>query len=252
MTSEWDDKIIIFTDGACSGNPGKGGWASVIYTPNGKIQELGAASFKTTNNQMELTASIEGLKAVANKNSEIWLYTDSTYVIRGITQWIWGWKKKDWKNAEGNDVTNQDLWLQLEKQVLRLKKQGTNIDWRYVRGHTGVPGNERVDEIAVNFSKGKGNNLFSGRLLEYSVAILDLPETHELPPMREKQEKKAAYSYLSYVNGVLQRHKDWKSCEAVVKGRPGAKFKKALSQEDETLIVETWGLSRKHLDDLKD
>lgn len=250
MSMNWENTYIVFTDGACSGNPGKGGWGAVIYSPDGNILELGRGSFATTNNKMEMTATIEALKAIKpSQGQEIWLYTDSTYVIRGITQWIWGWKKKGWKNAEGNDVTNQDLWQALEREVMRLKKLGTSIDWRYVRGHTGVPGNERVDQIAVAFTHKKSAYLYEGPLLNYDVAILDLPDSHELPPMRERTEKKAAHSYLSYVNGQVQRHATWKECEAQVKGRSGAKFKKALSESDEKEILKSWGVSPDRLKD---
>ncbi len=246
--TSFKNQIVIFTDGACSGNPGKGGWGAVIYFPRGHIQELGGSSFHTTNNKMEMSATIEALKKIrAADGDQIWLYTDSTYVIRGITQWIWGWKKKGWINAEGGEVTNQELWKDLEREVMRLKKINIAIDWRYVRGHTGVPGNERVDQIAVAFSQRQDTRLFDGPLLQYDVALLDLPDSHELPPMREKTEKKEAYSYLSYVGAEVLRHKTWKGCEAQVKGRSGAKFKKAMSPEDENQILKEWGVSADRL-----
>jgi ribonuclease HI len=94
------ETVLIYTDGACSGNPGKGGWGAIVYLPPGDVYELGGAKFKTTNNQMELTATIEALESLDAEDMTIWLYTDSTYVIRGITQWIWGWKKNGWKNSE--------------------------------------------------------------------------------------------------------------------------------------------------------
>lgn len=249
MSEDLTNKTIIFTDGACSGNPGKGGWGAVVYYPTGSIQELGGSSFETTNNKMEMKATIESLKWIREEESQIWLYTDSTYVIRGITQWIWGWKKKNWKTAQGKDVTNQDLWLELEKQVVRLKKNGSKIDWRYVRGHTGVPGNERVDQIAVEMTQRKSVNLYKGPLLQYPVSLLDLPESHELPPMRERSAKKEAFSYLSHVNGITKRHSNWKACEAEVKGRSGAKFKKALSESNEAEILSSWGVSPKKVQD---
>jgi len=217
----------------------------VVLEPVGQVTELGGHKFNTTNNQMELMATIEALKFLDTPDLNIWLYTDSTYVIRGITQWIWGWKKRNWQNAEGNPVSNQDLWKQLEIQVTRLKKINCKIDWRYVRGHQGVPGNERVDEIAVQMTHKKTANLYSGSLLQYQVPIMDLPESHELPPMKEKAKKKKAHSYLSYVNNQLQRHQTWPECEAVVKGRPGAKFKKATSPEHEDEILRGWGVSSK-------
>lgn len=243
--SDLGKTVLIYTDGACSGNPGKGGWGAIVYTPDGHVYELGGSRFKTTNNQMELTATIEALAAIELTDTQIWLYTDSTYVIRGITQWIWGWKKRGWKNAEGKDVKNQPEWQALERQVTRLKRQGCSIDWRYVRGHVGNPGNERVDEIAVRFTHKKPVSLFDGNLLNYDIAIMDIPDDHDIPEMKERPKKKAAYSYLSYVNGKLQRHSSWPECEAVVKGRPGAKFKKATSAEDEDSIIASWGISSK-------
>lgn len=174
--------------------------------------------------------------------TEIVLYTDSTYVIRGITQWVWGWRKRGWKNAEGNEVSNKDLWEELSRQVARLKP--IEIQWKYVRGHTGVPGNERCDAIAVAFAQGKKVKLYSGSILQYDVAIHDLPQDQELPPMKtyDKSEKPKAHSYLSTMGGIVYRHQDWASCERRVKGQSGAKFKKAMSSDDEKAILKSWGL----------
>jgi len=233
--------LVIFTDGACSGNPGPGGWGVVLAFPDGKVIELGGAERGATNNQMELRATVEALDAVREYEGEVGIYTDSTYVIRGITQWVWGWKKKGWKTADGKDVANQNLWQALVRLASARKPK---IEWHYVRGHIGTPGNERVDEIATRFSTGKRVELYRGSLLKYDVAIHDIPENTELPEMRPKEEKKAAYSYLSLVNGVLERHADWKSCEARVKGRPGAKFKKAMSPANETEILSEWGIAQ--------
>lgn len=234
--------ILIFTDGACSGNPGPGGWGAIIAYPEGVISELGGGSPSTTNNQMEMTATIEALYAIRNKSGPVYLYTDSTYVIRGITQWIWGWKKNGWKTAEGNEVSNRDLWKELSSLVMKRGSEN-KIHWKYSRGHVGTPGNERCDEIAVAFSKKQWVDLYQGSLLEYSVAIHDLPENSDLPEMRPKEPKKVAYSYLSLLGHQVYRHKDWGSCERRVKGQSGAKFKKALAAEDEILILKEWGLS---------
>ena len=195
----------------------------MLVYPEGRVVELGRGYDKTTNNRMELTAVIDGINALESEEVPLWVLTDSTYVIRGITQWIWGWKKKGWKTASGSPVTNRDLWEALDQAVRTREKLG-EIEWKYVRGHTGVPGNERCDEIAVGFTKKKWVELYDGDLLQYSIAIHDIPTDLSLPAMREKKEKKAAHSYLSYVNGQLKRHSTWKECEAVVKGRPGAKF----------------------------
>ena len=120
------------------------------------------------------------------------------------------------------------------------RKAESKINWLYSRGHCGTPGNERCDEIAVAFSQKKWIELYRGPLLKYPIAIHDLPEDTGLPEMRPKQEKKKAYSYLSVVSGVVCRHWDWASCERRVKGKSGAKFKKAMSSSDEIKILEDW------------
>lgn len=233
--------LFIFTDGACTGNPGPGGWASIVVSPDGQVRELGGHAPDTTNNRMELLGTIKALASLELPTTDpVILYTDSTYVIRGITQWIWGWRARGWKNAEGKDVSNRDLWEELSRQVQRLKP--ARVDWKYVRGHTGVPGNERCDEIAVGFANGKYVKLYSGSLLQYGVAIHDLPEDQPLPEMRPKEAKTAAYSYLSYYGGVVMRHETWAECERRVKGQSQAKFKKAKSEQDEREILRSWGL----------
>lgn len=230
---------IIFADGACSGNPGPGGWGSVIVSPEGQVLELGGFEPESTNNQMELRAVYEALKRLKVRESPIHVYTDSVYVLKGIQFWIWGWMKKGWKTAGGEDVSNQELWKMLLREV-RRHENSSKINWHYVRGHTGVPGNERTDEIAVGFSKGPRPHLYRGSVLQYEVAIHDIPEDTAIPEARPREEKKVAYSYLSLVNGKLEKHQTWKECEARVKGRPGAKFKKATSAADEEAILKDW------------
>ncbi len=238
---DFKDKILIFTDGACSGNPGPGGFGTVVVYPEGQVEELGSRRSETTNNRMEMQAVIDGLKLIASTQGDVWVLTDSTYVIRGITQWIWGWKKRNWHNAEGKPTSNKDLWLILESEVQLRAKKGS-IEWKYLRGHVGTPGNERCDEIAVGFTHKKYVELYKGSLLKYHVPIYDLPDDMSLPTQKPKAEKKAAHSYLSYVNGQLKRHLTWKECEAEVKGRSGAKFKKSTSESDEASIAKAWGL----------
>lgn len=235
--------IVIFTDGACSGNPGPGGWGAIIALPEGKIVEIGGGLRNTTNNQMELLAICEALETVKNFEGQIAIYTDSTYVIRGITQWVWGWRKREWKTAEGKDVANQDLWKNLVRLVAGRKPKP---EWHYVRGHIGTPGNERCDEIARKFTEGRRVDLYNGPLLKYGHAIYGVPEDTSVPEMRPTEEKKIAYSYLSLVNGTVERHPDWKSCEARVKGRTGAKFKKAASAVNENEILSDWGCPTKN------
>ena len=131
--------IEIFTDGACSGNPGPGGWG-VLIIENGDEQELFGGEPETTNNRMEMQAVIEALKATAGP---IILYTDSQYVKNGITDWIKGWKRNGWKTAAKKPVKNKDLWIEIDDLA-----DGRSIDWRWVKGHAGHEGNERADELA--------------------------------------------------------------------------------------------------------
>lgn len=233
--------VAIYTDGACSGNPGPGGWGSVIILPNLDIVELGGRENPTTNNRMEVGAALRALQFVANQDVPVHLYTDSTYLIRGITMWIWGWRKKGWMTAEGKEVQNRDLWEELSR-VVSARGAGAKIEWKWVRGHTGHAGNERCDEIAVAYSQSRTPVLFRGKLKDYSHNVLDFPDDTELPEMKPKEEKKAAFSYLSYVGGQVLRHADWASCERATKGRSGAKFKKAMSADDEVSILKSWGV----------
>ena len=144
------DKTIVFTDGAAKGNPGPGGWGVIVVTPEGHVTELGGGSPHTTNNKMELSGAIAALQHVADHPAPVAIYTDSTYVIQGVTQWVWGWRKRNWKTAQGGDVLNRDLWERLADLAAARGSKG--VDWRWVRGHVGTPGNERVDEIAVAFA----------------------------------------------------------------------------------------------------
>lgn len=243
--------IVIYTDGACSGNPGPGGWASVIIFPEGviakgslvqgfdEVVELGGRDLSTTNNRMEMLAVIRALQFSDHPEVLVDVYTDSVYVIRGITQWAFAWKKRGWKTAEGKDVQNKDLWQTLMHVVGSRKEK---VRWHFCRGHRGTPGNERCDELSVQASRGQRLDLYRGPLSGYGYDVMPPPEPEALPEMKAKVEKVKAHSYLSDLGGVVSRHKDWPSCEAKVKGRSGAKFKKALSPEDEASILKSWGL----------
>ncbi len=136
------NKVVeIFTDGACRGNPGKGGWG-VLLRYNGTEKELYGYAPDTTNNQMELMAAIQGLEALT-RPCEVILTTDSQYVRQGITEWITGWKRKNWKTAAGKPVKNQELWQRLDTAASLHQ-----VDWRWVKGHSGHDENERVDQLA--------------------------------------------------------------------------------------------------------
>lgn len=133
--------VDIYTDGACRGNPGPGGWAAVL-SAGGREKEIFGAQPLTTNNRMELQAVIEALAAL-RRPLQVRLYTDSQYVRRGILEWLPQWKARGWKTADRKPVKNQDLWQQLEAAAARHR-----IEWHWVPGHAGVPGNERCDALA--------------------------------------------------------------------------------------------------------
>jgi ribonuclease HI len=134
-------KVTIYTDGACKGNPGPGGWGAWLST-GAHEKELWGGEPLTTNNRMELTAVIEALSAL-KRASRVELHTDSQYVRQGITTWIHNWKKRAWKTADNKPVKNVDLWQRLDALA-----QQHHVDWRWVRGHAGDPGNERADALA--------------------------------------------------------------------------------------------------------
>jgi len=134
--------IKIYTDGACKGNPGKGGWGALIQLCGENIEIFGG-ELNTTNNRMELIAVIEALDKVKAEPSRVMVFTDSTYVQKGISEWILNWKKNGWRSSSKQPVKNQDLWMRLDEL-----KQGMTIEWNWVKGHAGHPENERADFLA--------------------------------------------------------------------------------------------------------
>ncbi len=138
---ETNNNIKIYTDGACRGNPGIGGWGVFIQKDNNQ-SDLYGLDLKTTNNKMELKAVIEGLKTI-NSKTNVTIITDSQYVKNGINQWIFNWKSNGWKTAAKKPVKNIDLWKELDDLV-----RNHSVDWQWVRGHSGNPGNERADQLA--------------------------------------------------------------------------------------------------------
>jgi ribonuclease HI len=141
MITETTEHAIVFTDGACLGNPGPGGYAAVVNIA-GQEQIIVGRDQSTTNNKMEMTAAIKALEAVPSA-LPITIHSDSQYVIKGATQWLHGWKAKGWRKADGKPVMNQDLWLEIDRLI-----QGRTITWLWVKGHAGHEHNERVDQLA--------------------------------------------------------------------------------------------------------
>ena len=157
--------ITIYTDGSSKGNPGPGGWGAIIF--NGEnVKEIGSRENMTTNNRMEIMAAIEALKNLeACPNNEIGrvvIYTDSEYLIKGITTWIKNWQKNNWRTKDKREVLNKDLW----EKLLELT-EGKNIEWKKVAGHSGHEFNERCDEIATSFADGEKVELYNGLRQRY-------------------------------------------------------------------------------------
>lgn len=170
-------KITIYTDGSSRGNPGPGGWGAVVMTED-EVIELGGSDVLTTNNRMELSGALHGLREIDDTNKkilEVEVCTDSQYVKKGMTEWIDGWIRKEWIGSTKKPVLNKDIWEALKKEEERLKKGGIKVVWKYVPGHSGVVMNERADVIATACAdsikdKGATNlQLYRGSRADYQV-----------------------------------------------------------------------------------
>jgi len=241
-------QVILFTDGSSRGNPGPGGWGSVMVYPDShgvlKVDELGGREDVTTNNRMEISAAAQGLIHIDGYYENLdditfIIYIDSSYVLNGATKWIHGWRKNNWISSTKEPVKNQDLWEELAVAI-----EGKNIEWRLVPGHAGVPGNERCDVIATSFADNNPTDLYSGLLSGYYITdILDVLKTNHADIPKNPNKKKSssskvkAYSYVSAINGEVMTHSTWAECEARVKGKSGARFKKSTSRENEAEII---------------
>lgn len=238
-----DKTIFIYCDGACSGNPGPGGWAAVIFFPEGRVLELGGGERPTTNNRMEMLAAVSALSAVLDRPEPVKLYTDSGLLINGIKGWIHGWKRKGWLTAAGQPVVNRDLWERLD--ALAAERRG-RLSWGHVKGHAGHEVNERCDAIAVAFSKGPRPALYDGPAVGCGYSLLEPGAEHlHVPKPRSaagsaRPKAKGPAVYLSFVGGSLQRHATWDQCKARVHGVAGARFKKVTSPEEEREVLKLW------------
>ena len=242
-------EVIIYTDGSSRRNPGPGGWGSIVAYDNGgeKVVELGGGENHTTNNRMELMAAIEALAFVRALGGvhAVDVRADSSYVINGITKWVAGWVRNGWMNSKKEEVLNRDLWEALALVVADLKTSGSKISWRYTAGHSGIPGNERVDTIATMYADKEKPKLFQGGRESYEVDLDDLEvragsAKQKKSPEEKARQKMKAYSYVSLVEGKIVKHATWAECENRVKGVRATKFKKAVSAEDEQSIVREW------------
>jgi ribonuclease HI len=225
--------FLIFADGACSGNPGPGGWSALILDTGSSSSSLvggeclwGSAP-QTTNNVMELTALLRALEHLSvDLRSPLQVALDSTYVLSGAKQWRLSWRSRDWKKSDGSPVANLDLWKALDR--LLDARQGS-VEWVWVEGHAGIEGNEFVDQRSVEACRDQGQ----GReTLQFSPSILEFSK----PNLKSKQV------YLSWVDGALFEDPSWAECEARVKGKRGARFKKVASPAEREACLRSWGV----------
>ena len=243
------ESIIIFTDGSSRGNPGPGGYAAVVCIMEEKrVIEIAGRETNTTNNRMELQAAIDALLAIRKFPGDVSVNTDSKYLIQGVTTWVTSWIRNGWITSTKEEVQNRDLW-ELLTSLMYEREEKWKIDWKHVSGHVGIVGNERCDALATAFADGNEIKLFDGPLSEYAFDILspisdkqkkELEERKEIKDDKKSRSRKAAHSYLSMLDGEIVKHATWKECEERVKGKSGAKFKKAVSESEEKEIIADW------------
>jgi ribonuclease HI len=230
--SERPDGPVAYTDGGCVGNPGPGGWGVHVEYPDGRVIELGGAEYETTNNRMELRAAIEAARAVAGYASAT-IVADSQYVLRGITEWVPGWKRKQWVTAAGQPVLNRDLWEELDAVATDA------LTWTWAKGHSGVPGNERCDEIASWFAASV--RPLAGTRRRPAVSSSRRATPNGLSPTRRGAP--SGTTYISVVDGIPARHSTWADCEQRVKGVKAARFKKVRGPAEEQEAFAKWGVT---------
>lgn len=220
---------VAYTDGSCLGNPGPGGWGVRVLYPDGIVEEFGAAVQHTTNNQMELQAAIAALERLG-KVPGLTLYTDSRYVIDGLTKWLPNWRRRGWTTATGSAVKNRDLWQRLAQLAT------SKVHWQHVRGHSGNPNNERVDDIARAFASGGAPKLFRGRTGDPDDPVQAEAAAQAIHarrvPSRAPSPTFSKPRYVSIVKGHVAIDDDWPSCEARVRGVSGAKYKKVRTSQE--------------------
>jgi len=225
--------LVAYTDGACLGNPGPGGWGVRILYADGTVCELGGKVAATTNNRMELQAAIAALQML-HTSPQVTIFTDSRYVIDGVTKWLRAWRRRGWVTSTNTPVKNRDLWMALES----LSHPG--VRWQHVYGHRGDPNNERVDTIARACAAGACPPLFCGRSgapddpVVVPTATTLPPRTVSEPPARAHVPARAptpAY-YVSIVHGTAALDTDWPACAARVRGVSGAQYRKVRTREE--------------------
>jgi ribonuclease HI len=239
--------LTIYTDGASRGNPGLGGWAAVILAGDHCMEIVGNVE-RATNNQMELA----GVEAVLSDSGALsWdgpvvVYSDSMYVINGMTKWVKGWERNDWITSTKTPVENKAQWQNLLKLI---RQYGKRLSVEKVKGHAGDLYNERCDELAVAAALGENPKVFSGTTEKYKTFLeeagfSEMKLAFKKAATKSKSKSDAvAYSYVSIVNGVVHADKTWAACEKRVKGAKGAKYKKVFSKAEETELMQDYTLA---------
>lgn len=222
----------IFSDGSSRGNPGRGGYGAIVVI-NDRVIELGGREDDTTNNRMELTGALEGIRLAHSLGAQsVLVHTDSSYTVNAVSKWLKGWVQKDWQTKEGKSVLNRDI-LECFYDLMSL----VEIKLKLIPGHSGVAANERCDMIATSFADRKEIELYDGRKEDYSVSFSLQAGTKK---KSSSSNKAKAYSYISEIDGEVKIHKTWDECKSRVEGKR-ARFKKSLSKENEAEIIEEFG-----------
>jgi ribonuclease HI len=232
--------VLIFCDGSCIGNPGPGGYGVVIQTQE-ETRELGGYYAHTTNNRMEIESALHALEFCATRSwlqNSIKICSDSSYFIKGATQWVAGWKQNNWMSSQKTEILNQDLW----KRWTILSDQFEHLQLHKVLAHAGIPGNERCDEIGKSFANQNPTRLYNGKTSTYPLGFLTHHSQNQTPLSATSNHQKIKPYYLSYLNGALTKHDHWEDCSKLVKGVSGAKYKKISSVEEEQEIKRKWGI----------
>jgi ribonuclease HI len=223
--------LIAYTDGAARSNPGPGGWGAVLAvmqtddeTGKSQVVELGEKLPDTTNNQAELTAAIEALQwAQANEVSDVTLYTDSSYLIQGITNWRHNWQQNGWQTKNDEPVKNKQLW-----QDLIAAQENLDVTYEHVDGHAGIPANERADEIATALADDADLTLFEGERSEYAISLDPEPQLLVDSPV-----------YVSFVDGEVKQHNSWEDCQERVEGVQ-AQYRKVSTVPERDEVLQKW------------
>lgn len=224
----------IVSDGACMKNPGPGGWGLIVATPTDHVIEFGGDEKDSTNNRMELMGFYRGMQEVFRRakvepgNKVLHAISDSKYVLDGAAKYIKNWERNGWKTSTGDPVKNQEMWEKVAKGLAMFKEIGFKLEYELVKGHSGNDANERVDQIAVKYSRGEPIDLYEGPLAQYPIQIQTGAPYH--------------LTYLSLVNGKLSRHKTWDECKKATEGKPGSKYKKVTNRLQEKETLQGWGV----------